>query len=81
MSGNALVYGDEEIKKSTDLFVIGPCGSRNDYLTVTRKNCATGCFYGTYEQLLEKSGDRKWTKQYKMILDLAKKNFEFIDGK
>lgn len=51
--GDARVSGDAQVEKSQDLLVMGPVGSRNDYLTVwVRSSMATtGCFTGTLDEL------------------------------
>jgi hypothetical protein len=48
---DALVYGDALVSKSRDIMVIGPIGSRDDYITYTPQDgcVATGYFRGTLD--------------------------------
>ena len=69
--GDAQVYGNATIAKSSDYLLIGPIGSRADFMTWTRSdNCiATGCFRGTIEEFLaavrETHGDNEHTQAYR----------------
>ena len=86
MSGNAQVSGDAKVygvklSKTSDYILIGPIGSRDSFLTLTRETATTGCFNGSWKELIQKSGDRKYTIQYKAALHMAKAHFEMIDGK
>ena len=71
VSGNAQVSGNAKIAKPSDYLLIGPIGSRADFLTWTRSdNCiATGCFRGTVKEFLaavrETHGDNEYAKAYR----------------
>ena len=77
VSGDARVYGDAwvsgnaQVSKSSDYLLIGPIGSRADFMTWTRSdNCiATGCFRGTIEEFLaavrETHGDNEHARAYR----------------
>ena len=78
VSGDALVYGDATIAKSSDYLLIGPIGSRADFMTWTRSdNCiATGCFRGTIEEFLaavrETHGDNEHAKAYRAAMNFIR---------
>lgn len=55
--------------------LVGAIGSRNAYLTLSRTHAYTGCFSGTWDQLIEKIGDRPYTKQYVVAIELANAHF------
>ena len=71
VSGNARVYGDAQVSKSSDYLLIGPIGSRADFMTWTRSdNCiATGCFRGTVKEFLlavrQTHGDNEHARAYR----------------
>ena len=57
--GNARVFGDArvgghiKVEKSSDILVIGPVGSRDDFLTVavSDEGVRVGCFTGSFDEL------------------------------
>ena len=78
---NARVRGNALISKIEDLFIIGPIGSRNDFVTFYKNqnngiSVKCGCFFGTIEEFLEKvkqtHGDTKHGRTYKLAAELAK---------
>ena len=85
VSGNAMVYGDakvignSKIEKTSDYLVIGPIGSRDDFITFTNSYdgilVTVGCFHGTLAEFKEKvkqtHGDNKHAKAYLLACDLA----------
>ena len=76
--GDAQVYGNATIAKSSDYLLIGPIGSRADFMTWTRSdNCiATGCFRGTIEEFLaavrETHGDNEHAKAYRAAMNFIR---------
>jgi len=79
VSGSAEIAGDTRltgaarirdviIRKSSDFLVIGPIGSRGDYLTVTipGKTACTGCFSGDLDDL--EAAARKADRQEYLII-------------
>ena len=69
VSGNARVSGDAEVKKSSDILVIGPVGSRDDFLTISISNekVKIGCFTGTLDEL-EAAAKEKGRQDYLDLL-------------
>ena len=71
VTGDARVTGDAKLAKSSDYLLIGPIGSRADFMTWTRSdNCiATGCFRGTVKEFLlavrETHGDNEHAQAYR----------------
>ena len=71
VNGNARVSGNATISKPSDYLLIGPIGSRADFMTWTRSdNCiATGCFRGTVKEFLaavrETHGDNEHAQAYR----------------
>lgn len=69
--------GDVTLDSYMDHLVLGPIGSRSDYLTVTFKpalQLTTGCFTGTLEQfeaLVETSGGRR-QQEYEAVIALLR---------
>ena len=61
VSGNAKVGGDARLARPSDILVIGPAGSRDDYLTVTVSNgkARIGCFAGTLDELEAAAKERQ----------------------
>ena len=90
VSGNARVYGDAwvygsaqvtgnaKLAKSSDYLLIGPIGSRADFMTWTRSdNCiATGCFRGTVKEFLlavrETHGDNEHAQAYRAAVEFIR---------
>ena len=75
--GNACVYGDAEVSKSSDYAVYKNTWSSMRYFTWTRSNDKwhVGCFFGTGEELIEKAyKDSKLSGDcYKAVVDMRKK--------
>ena len=67
------------IENINNILLIGPVGSRNATITITRKLVATGCFCGTWEELTERSGKRIWTEQYTAVRGFAEQHFKWLD--
>ena len=77
--GNAKVLGNSKIEKNSDYLVIGPIGSRDDFITFTNSDdgilVTVGCFHGTLAEFRAKvkqtHGDNKHAKTYLLACDLA----------
>ena len=78
--GDAEVCGDSYVRKSEHCFVIGPIGSRNDYITFTRNKdgeikVKCGCFFGNIRKFLDKvektHGDSKYGNVYRLAVQVA----------
>ena len=77
--GNAKVLGNSKIEKNSDYLVIGPIGSRDDFITFTNSYdgilATVGCFHGTLAEFKEKvkqtHADNKHAKAYLLECDLA----------
>jgi hypothetical protein len=78
----AEIFGGVKIKSPNDYIVVPHIGSRNVALTLTRCRMAfTGCFEGTWEQLLNASkrthrGKPEFIRQYKDAVEAARRFFE-----
>jgi len=80
VGSGAYLCGSVKIKHPNDCITIFPIGSRNSALTLTKCGKAfTGCFEGTWEELLRKSmeefGREIPTEQYRKALEFAKAFF------
>jgi len=85
VSGNAVVYGDGIIEKTSDYLVIGPAKSSGRFTTAhkdskigVRVNC--GCFSGTvkeFSEAIEKThkDNKEALKQYRLFCQLIAFNF------
>ena len=78
--GSARVCGEMKISKTSDYQTIGVLGSRYTTLTATRELVSTGCFVGTWDELIRRSGERIWTAQYKQARKFIEANFKWIDA-
>jgi carbonic anhydrase/acetyltransferase-like protein (isoleucine patch superfamily) len=69
VSENAMVSENARVKSSSDILVIGPVGSRNDYLTITVSNglARVGCFTGSLDEL-EAAANEKHRQDYLDLL-------------
>ena len=83
--GDAMVYGNAEIKKRTHLLEIGFIGSRDDVTTFFRtKNkgifVECGCFKGNIDefekQVQEVHGDDKHGRVYALAIAMAREQIE-----
>jgi hypothetical protein len=67
------------VSETRDLLVIGPIGSRNDYLTIAFDYAAVGCFCGNWTDFVAKVYDRHGTNQnaseYLAAIEFAKIRF------
>ena len=76
--GSAQVTGNAKLAKSSDYLLIGPIGSRADFMTWTRSdNCiATGCFRGTVKEFLlavrETHGDNEHAQAYRAAVEFIR---------
>lgn len=84
VGGLAHVCGNAKIEDSSDIFVVGPIGSRNDFTTFYRTktnaiNATCGCFHGTLEDFAmsveKKHGDDRHGVDYRLAIELAKNRF------
>ena len=85
VSGNAEVSGNAKVLKTTNIFVIGPAGSRNAYTTFYRDkdneiSVRCGCFCGKLDKFLRKvseiHGANKYALVYQASVELAKMQIE-----
>ena len=85
VSGNAEVSGNAKVLKTTNIFVIGPAGSRNAYTTFYRDkdneiSVRCGCFCGKLDKFLRKvsetHGANKYAMVYQASVELAKMQIE-----
>lgn len=69
VTGHARIGGHSVIKKTSDYLLIGPIGSRDDFLTVIvpDQQVATGYFYGTLDDLEDKAR-RVGRKEYLLLI-------------
>ena len=84
-SDNAWVTDNAQVTGNAHIFVVGPCGSRDDYTTFYRNKdkkieVKCGCFCGEIDKFLEKvnetHGDNKHGKVYKLAIEMAKEQIE-----
>lgn len=82
--GSAHVSGNAKIENTSDIFVVGPIGSRDDFTTFYRtKTDAIGVTCGCFRGLLEdfamsvekKHGDDGHGVDYRLAIELAKNRF------
>ena len=80
IAGNAWVEGNARVEGDADFFLLGPIGSRRDFLTIHADaelgvRFSTGCFSGTEFQLKEAiqktHGDNEYARQYRAAIELA----------
>ena len=85
VSGSAEVSGNAKVLKTTNIFVIGPAGSRNAYTTFYRDkdneiSVRCGCFCGKLDKFLRKvseiHGANKYALVYQASVELAKMQIE-----
>ena len=85
MSVYAKVSGNAWVLKTTNIFVIGPAGSRNAYTTFYRDkdneiSVRCGCFCGKLDKFLRKvsetHGANKYALVYQASVELAKMQIE-----
>lgn len=77
--GNARVQGQSKITTTSDYLVIGPIGSRDDFITFTNSDdgilATVGCFHGTIDEfktaVISTHGDSKHAKAYLLACELA----------
>ena len=81
VGGDARVGGDAEIRSSTDYLLIGPIGSRDDFVTFFRAAddgifVKCGCFLGSLDAFLaavaKTHQDNEHAKAYREATNLAK---------
>ena len=75
MYGGATLCDGMVIREPRDMLVIGPIGTRNAYLTMTRTHAATGCFGGTWDELRSRLTDEN-RADYERVLRFAAEHFE-----
>ena len=89
VSGDAKVYGDARVSKSTHLFQVGCIGSRHGFTTFyrtknKRRHVACGCFLGDIDEFEKKvvknHAGTKHEKTYKAAIELAKAQIEDVEG-
>ena len=85
VSGNAWVFGNAQIKKTSDYLVLGPAKSSGRFTTAhkdskigVRVNC--GCFSGTvkeFSEAIEKThkDNKEHLEQYRLFCQLIAFNF------
>lgn len=82
---NLSIYGNSCITSSRDILVVGPIGSEDGTLVITRLKdnegflCTRGCFSGTVEEFRNaveaRHGNNEHAIQYNAILEYAKVHF------
>ena len=86
--GDARVCGDAEVFRMEHYLVMGPIGSRNDFITFFRTKdrkikVVCGCFFGTINEFLAKvkqtRGDSKYTKVYQVAVEVALTQLEDVE--
>ena len=73
-----------ELQSSSDVLIVGPIGSRNDYTTIYHTDkgifVRCGCFSGTLSEFSEKvketHGESKHAKDYLALIDFAKAKYD-----
>ena len=87
--GNVRVFSDAKIAKTTEIFLAGPIGSRNDFTTFYKNkndgiSVKCGCFNGSIDDfentVKENHNGTKHEKTYLKLIELAKIQIE-IGGK
>ena len=87
--GNASVYGDATVFSRKSYMVIGPIGSRDDFITFTRDKkgiiyASVGCFSGTldaFRKMVAKTHrDNMHAKAYMISADLAEARIDTTMG-
>lgn len=85
VSGNAKIRKNLDIFSATDILVVGPIGSRNDYTTFARSKgdgifVFCGCFDGKLSDfekaVLETHGDSEHGKKYLLAIEFARSIFK-----
>ncbi|MBS4900235.1 MAG: hypothetical protein KHZ87_05675 [Clostridiales bacterium] len=79
VKGNAKVQGQSKITTTSDYLVIGPIGSRDDFITFTNSDdgilATVGCFHGTINEFKKKVNQLHWknanAKAYLLACELA----------
>ena len=79
VKGNARVKGQSKITTTSDYLVIGPIGSRDDFITFTNSDdgilATVGCFHGTINEFKKKvnqiHGENANAKAYLLACELA----------
>ena len=81
VGGNIIVDDNARVSNSDHIIVIGPIGSRNDYITFCRSKdndiiVKSGCFNGNISKFLKKVnetyGNNKYAAEYRAAAELAK---------
>ena len=76
VSGKAQVRGSLKLEKTSEYMVIGPIGSRSDWLTIATDYAAVGCFTGTWDQFLSAVAstheDNKHAPDYRAAIAFAR---------
>ena len=73
-----------KLEKNTDVFIAGPLGSRNDYITFFHTDkgifVRCGCFNGTIDEFVIKvkgiHGESKHAKNYLAIAEFVKQKYQ-----
>ena len=82
LKGNAKIGGNTEINEPKDYIVMGPIGSRNDYLTICKNgDICTGCFSGSNkefrQQAIKTHGiNSLYYQEYKKAVGFARRYFK-----
>jgi hypothetical protein len=73
-----------KLEKNTDIFIVGPLGSRSDYTTFFHTNkgifVQCGCFRGTLEEFTAKvkeiHNDNEHARNYLAIMEFVKQKYQ-----
>ena len=73
-----------KLERNTDVFIAGPLGSRNDYITFFHTDkgifVRCGCFNGTIDEFVikvkETHGESKHAKNYLAIAEFVKQKYQ-----